>query len=87
MLIESVDPRDVRWEVDHPRYRVYFWWGDVEASTSSEYELSGPDVDAAAVLAWAAVRVRELGAERYEVFAMAPHGADRLGAVRIRAAG
>ena len=25
MIIEGVDPRDTRWEVDWPVYRVYFW--------------------------------------------------------------
>ena len=25
MIVEGVDPRDTRWEVDRPVYRVYFW--------------------------------------------------------------
>lgn len=25
MKVHPVDPRDTRWEVSHPAYRVYFW--------------------------------------------------------------
>jgi hypothetical protein len=25
VIIESVDPRDIEWEVNQPVYRVYFW--------------------------------------------------------------
>jgi hypothetical protein len=25
VIINSVDPRDIEWEVDQPIYRVYFW--------------------------------------------------------------
>jgi hypothetical protein len=25
MIVDGVDPRDTRWEVDWPVYRVYFW--------------------------------------------------------------
>jgi len=25
VIVEGVDPRDTRWEVDRPVYRVYFW--------------------------------------------------------------
>jgi hypothetical protein len=43
-----VDPRDNRWEVDHPAYRVYFWLPGI----TDEWELEGADVDE--VLRWAA---------------------------------
>jgi len=43
-----VDPRDTRWEVDHPSYRVHFW----QPGVTDEWELDGADVDE--VLRWAA---------------------------------
>jgi hypothetical protein len=46
--VVGVDPRDQRWEVDAPPYRVYFH--DVRG-TSDEYELT--DADVTEVLAWA----------------------------------
>jgi hypothetical protein len=46
--IARIDPRDETWEVDLPRYRVYFW--DAEAR-SDEYELSGAE-DVAEVIRW-----------------------------------
>lgn len=52
MSVRPVDPRDQRWEVDSPVFRVYFWEhtafrGDV----SYEYEITGADVGE--VLRWA----------------------------------
>ena len=26
VFTEGVDPRDIKWEVDQPVYRVYFWY-------------------------------------------------------------
>jgi hypothetical protein len=46
--IVGIDPRDQRWEVDTPAYRVYF---HDARGTSDEYELTGADVTE--VLAWA----------------------------------
>ncbi len=43
-----IDPRDQTWEVDHPRYRVYFW---DSSSAGEEWELDGCDVEGA--LRWA----------------------------------
>jgi hypothetical protein len=59
MQAQPVDPRDNRWEVSRPSYRVYFWerlepervgsgW------SSNEWRLEGADVDE--VLAWAHAR-------------------------------
>ena len=45
--INPVDPRDTRWEVHAPSYRVYFWSDGV----SDEYEVTEADVPE--VLAWA----------------------------------
>jgi hypothetical protein len=47
MNIESVDPRDIRWEQHSPTYRVYF----SERGTSDEYEVTESDIPE--VLAWA----------------------------------
>jgi hypothetical protein len=51
----AVDPRDTRWEVDNPAYRVYFFEperGDPPGSwQSDEYEITEADV--AEVLTWA----------------------------------
>ncbi len=45
--IVGVDPRDQTWEVDAPRYRVYF---HERSGASDEYEISGANV--AEVLTW-----------------------------------
>ena len=55
-----VDPRDTRWEVDHPGYRVYFW----QPGVTDEWELEGVDVDE--VLHWAADNA---GGRQYVVYA------------------
>ena len=26
MRVDDVDPRDIRWGIDRPVYRVHFWW-------------------------------------------------------------
>ena len=55
MHVQPVDPRDTRWEVDRPVYRVYFWWqrdGRPDAGwASEEWQVDGADVQE--VLAWA----------------------------------
>lgn len=86
MEVRGVDPRDVHWEVDQPRYRVHFWTGSgdpVGMRVCDEYELSGPDVDAATVLAWAGEQVAERGADRAEVFAVVDQGPGDRGLVRL----
>lgn len=54
MQVRPVDPRDTRWEVTQPAYRVYFWqrgghWGPGWAS--EEWQAEGADIRE--VLAWA----------------------------------
>lgn len=51
MEATPVDPRDVRWEVDSPNYRVYFWTGE-KGHVAQEFELTGAK-DVHEVLAWA----------------------------------
>ena len=50
--VYPVDPRDTRWEEDHPSYRVYF----EQPGITDEWELQGADVDE--VLRWAAENAR-----------------------------
>ena len=87
MDVRPVDPRDVRWEVDRPRYRVYFWTGSAahpgSAPSSAECELSGPDVAAAAVLAWAAEQAVERRADWFEVFVVVDPSPGGRGLVRL----
>ena len=47
----AVDPRDQTWEVDRPRYRVYFHDAN---GASDEHEIVGADVGE--VIAWAEAR-------------------------------
>jgi hypothetical protein len=49
MQVTAIDPRDVRFEVDKPDYRVYFFEPD---GRSDEYHLTGAQ-DLAEVLDWA----------------------------------
>jgi len=47
MDIRPVDPRDITWEIDDPRYRVTFWSAPTGGDRamgwrSDEYEISGP---------------------------------------------
>ncbi|MFT4293936.1 MAG: hypothetical protein QM582_00820 [Micropruina sp.] len=69
----GIDPRDQTWEIDRPRYRVYF---HDAGGASEEYELSGADVDA--VLAWAE---QQRGSRTYVVYACVPE--DGLGLIRL----
>jgi hypothetical protein len=49
MQVTGIDPRDIRFEVDQPDYRVYFFG---PAGRSDEYHLTGAR-DLAEVLDWA----------------------------------
>lgn len=49
MQVTGIDPRDVRFEIDEPDYRVYFFEPD---GRSDEYHLTGAR-DVADVLDWA----------------------------------
>ncbi|MCZ2807323.1 hypothetical protein O2W18_19635 [Modestobacter sp. VKM Ac-2983] len=89
MDVGSVDPRDVRWEIDEPRYRVHFWTESADPVTGTigrgadEQELSGPDVHGAAVLAWAADEAAERGADWFEVFVVVDRTPGDRGLVRL----
>ena len=72
--IVSVDRRDQSWEIDSPRYRVYFWDA---AATSYEYEVSQAE-DVAEVMAWADA---ERGTRTFTLYACVQH--DGLGLVRL----
>jgi hypothetical protein len=82
MHVPPVDPRDTRWEVDRPSYRVYFWTrhetpdGSL-APASDEWEVSDADVDE--VLAWASSAARE---RSFVVYACASDS-EGLGLVRL----
>ena len=69
-----VDPRDARWEIWDPAYRVCFWrqmgggaWG------SREFQVSANDVTEA--IEWADLNANE--GETYTLFAVVDHGNDR----------
>jgi hypothetical protein len=89
MDVRGVDPRDVRWEVDEPRYRVHFWTESADPVTGSlgracdEQELSGSDVHASAVLAWAADEAVERRAASFEVFVVVDRTPGDRGLVRL----
>lgn len=71
--IVGVDPRDQTWELDAPRYRVYF---HDATGTSYEHEVSGADVGE--VLAWAEA---ERHGRTYVLYACVPHNG--LGLARL----
>jgi hypothetical protein len=79
LISRPIDPRDQRWEIWRPTYRVYFWrlvsptgWG------SREFEVSGGDI--VAILNWAE-RHADRG-ETFTVFVVVGEG-ERLGLVRL----
>ncbi|MDT0320138.1 MULTISPECIES: hypothetical protein [unclassified Streptomyces] len=79
MRIRGVDPRDTTWELDHPRYRVYFW--DRAVNVADEYEVSDADVDE--VLAWATRHAAEHGVT-YTLWALVPEQwGDGPGLIRL----
>ena len=53
--VTPVDPRDIRWELDDPSFRVSCWTSD--AKTCRELELAASDVSE--VLAWADADTRD----------------------------
>ena len=72
-----VDPRDTRWEVWSPAYRVFLWSRSNEAWASREFEIGAADVDD--VLDW----IREQSdAEMFTLYATVDRG-DDLGLVRL----
>lgn len=75
MEVIGVDPRDQTWEVDPPKYRVYFHGS---SGASDEYELSGIDVDA--VIAWAHLHRDD---RTYVIYACVPDADRGVGLVRL----
>ena len=74
-----IDPRDQRWEVWNPPYRVCFWRSvGADAWSARALEITGIDIDS--VLRWAEQEAAE--SERYQVFAVVDR-AGELGVVRL----
>ncbi len=72
--ITAVDPRDSTWELDHPRYRVYFW---TTAGDADEYEVTGAH-DVHEVVAWAQA---QRGSRVFTLYACVPQAG--LGLIRL----
>ena len=82
MRTQRVDPRDTRWEIDSPDYRVYFWKRasgppDVPASLlgweSNEFLLTEV-ANVQEVMAWADQRVDPKGHYTLYVVVDGPNG-------------
>jgi len=74
MDFKQVDPRDQSWEIDRPKYRVYFHRG---GGAADEYEVDAADVSE--VMKWAeATR----GERTFVLYACVPH--EGLGLVRLQ---
>ncbi|MDN5919095.1 MAG: hypothetical protein L0I76_29040 [Pseudonocardia sp.] len=73
MEVTAVDPRDQTWELDQPRYRVYFH--DAVGATD-EHEVMRADVGQ--VIAWAEA---QRGERAYVLYVCVPR--DGLGLVRL----
>jgi hypothetical protein len=81
-----IDPRDTRWEVETPRYRVHFERrrpqpdGHGDAYESDEYEITEA-TDVRQVLAWA----HEAAAndQGYGVYVLVGNDSSSLGLVRV----
>lgn len=76
MRIESVDPRDTRWEVAAPVYRVYF----CTDGGTDEYQVS--DADVPEVLAWAEADARR-HRTNYVVYVRSEHPIHGPGLLRL----
>lgn len=74
--IHPVDPRDVEWEVDKPRYRIHFVDGG--SSHWDEYEVGEVDIDD--VLSWAD---EHSDGRAYAVLVMVVAPGGTLGSVRL----
>jgi hypothetical protein len=73
MDVTEIDPRDQTWEIDAPRYRVYF---HDSHGNSHEHEIAGVEVTEA--LAWAEHERRD---RSFILYACVPH--DGIGLVRL----
>jgi hypothetical protein len=72
------DPRDARWELWNPGYRVYFWRRAGDAYASREFDVAPAEVDE--VLAW--IDEHRLDGETVALFAVVDRG-DGLGIIRL----
>lgn len=73
MDTHAVDPRDQTWDLDQPKYRVYFHESD---GSSDEYELANADV--LEVISWAE---ESKGDRTFVLYACVPY--DGLGLLRL----
>jgi hypothetical protein len=73
MEATSVDPRDQRWEIARPTYRVYF---HTPSGSSDEHEVAGGDVSE--VMAWAEANA---AGRTFVLYACVRH--DGVGLVRL----
>jgi hypothetical protein len=78
LSVRPIDPRDQRWEVSVPTFRVNFWRRSGETWSSREFELTGGDVDL--VSEWA--RERTNSGEAFVLYCCV-ESADGLGLVRL----
>jgi hypothetical protein len=77
--VVPVDPRDPRWEVDSPAYRVYLWRPHGNGWESQAFELRNAR-DAREALDWAS---READSDRiFTLYALVEQGGER-GLVRV----
>jgi hypothetical protein len=79
--VRLADPRDARWEVGTPAYRVYFWESSPVSPgpgwLSEEWEISGTDVDE--ILDWAS---RDTKHREYSLYACCTCNGE-LGLIRL----
>jgi hypothetical protein len=84
MLAQPVDPRDQRWEVPRPAYRVYFWERQTPERANSGWtcdEWRLEDADISEVLEWAQAKT---ASRRFVVYVEVTQGQpDDLGLVRL----
>jgi hypothetical protein len=73
-----VDPRDARWEMWNPGYRVCFWRREGDAYASREFDIASAEVDD--VLAW--IDDNRLHEETFVLIAVVDRG-DGVGIIRL----
>lgn len=83
MEVDRADPRDQRWEVSRPTYRVYFW-SNTRRSACQEFELIGAD-SVHDVFRWADEQTSEGPLEGWlpEVWLRVDDRVDGLGLIRL----
>ena len=76
MHVESIDPRDTRWEFQSPTYRLYF----CTDGGTEEYEITGADVPE--ILTWAEEEARKSG-RNYVLYVRVEHPSHGPGLLRL----